>query len=196
VLAACGDGSDDGRPRASIPLGPAPPQVTRLCERIARRTEILCPTLFPSRGDFRHLTVRPQSRPRFEGYLVSFNVTGFATRDAGHLLIGAQPEPIALEPIRADPELGLRGKLVEVRRATVGGAEAVVVRARPYPEGGLHGGHVIVLWNMSGRGHLVSLHFRLPFRDARRPDRYSEQARVDAALAIARSFKPVTPTAR
>ena len=61
--------------------------------------------------------------------------------------------------------------------AWVGGARAAVYQAAPYPQGGLHGGHVVVLWNAGGRGRLVSLHaVGLPRREV-----------VRLALAVAAS---------
>jgi hypothetical protein len=165
--------------------------VRSACERIARRTVAVCPTLFPRDPRGGGVTVRPLIDPRYEGYLINFNA-GFATDDAGHLLIGAQPRPIMLRPVRASPQLALRGKLVELRRAAVGGADAVVLRARPYPQGGLHGDHLVLLWNASGRGLLVSLHFT----DRRRPDRFGREARIEAALRIAESFEPVPASSR
>jgi len=70
-----------------------------------------------------------------------------------------------------------------LRRATVRGHPALVLEAPPYPRGGLHGDHAIVVWNEGGRGRLVSLHFD----DEHDPGRYDRDDRIAAALAVAGS---------
>jgi hypothetical protein len=72
------------------------------------------------------------------------------------------------------------GRLVAV---VLAGAFAGIPLAHPppaptYPQGGIMGDHVIVLWNRERHGYFVSLHF----------ERYSRHAREAAALAIADSF--------
>jgi hypothetical protein len=131
----------------------------------------------------------------YAGYLASFNNEGFAGDDAGHVILGRQPHPLYLQgavgaPWPAagqlpDPALKLdaRGSKV-VGRVRVGASPGLVLCAPPYPSGGVHGGHLIVLWNRRGAGYLVSLHFA----DRHRPNRYPQAARVAAALAIARSI--------
>jgi hypothetical protein len=63
--------------------------------------------------------------------------------------------------------------------ALVGDRPAVLLRSAPYPLGGVHGGHVLVVWNDRRRhGHLVSLHYGgVPLR-----------TRLRAALAVATSI--------
>jgi Cft2 family RNA processing exonuclease len=75
------------------------------------------------------------------------------------------------------------GKLA--RRTTVRGRPAIVVRSQPYPAGGIHGGHVIVLWNQNGHGYLVSLHY------AGGREKYTVRERTSAARAIATSTTTV-----
>ena len=50
------------------------------------------------------------------------------------------------------------------------------------------GGHVIVVWNSGRHGYLLSLHF-----EAASGRTYTLAERTAAALAVANSFKPVTP---
>jgi hypothetical protein len=69
-------------------------------------------------------------------------------------LIGSTPE------VPGKPNVG--GQPVRLRvlsRIAVAGRPALLLRVKPYPAGGVHGGHVVVLWNASGRGYVVSLHF-------------------------------------
>jgi len=73
-------------------------------------------------------------------------------------------------------------------RARVAGRPAVALRMPwGYPAGGLHGDHVIVVWNQHGHGYLVSVHFS----GGRGTFRYSEDDRIHAALAIADSTTSV-----
>ena len=63
--------------------------------------------------------------------------------------------------------------------ARVRDAPATVLQAPPFPRGGLHGGHVVVLWNEGGHGYLASVH----------GERYSRDELVAIALALARSAR-------
>jgi hypothetical protein len=42
--------------------------------------------------------------------------------------------------------------------ASVHGSPALLLREPAYPQGGLQGGRVVVLWNQGGHGYLVSVH--------------------------------------
>jgi hypothetical protein len=200
ALAGCGGGGEPApRPAEPIPLGPLPASVLRLCDQ-ARVG--LCPRLFP-RGQGRGgVAIQPLSGREGVGYLLDLHVAGFASDDAGHVILGAQPGPLALDgragrpwpERRAEPPvegLGLltgqfgREPLVVERRTSVGVSEALVLHGPPYPRGGIHGGHVVVLWNLDGHGQLVSLHFT----SRRHPERYPHRARVATALAMARSTR-------
>jgi hypothetical protein len=169
ALAGCGS---ESREPAGIPLGPTPAAVMRACARV----HAVCPSRWPQRGGSRAPELEDLTRPRFHGYLLSFNQTGFRNADFGHLILGGQPRPFDLARPQPDRRLGILRATV-IRHAEVRGAPAVVMRAPPYPRGGVHGGHVIVLWNAAGRGRVVSLHFA----------GYSQAQRIDAALAIAGS---------
>ncbi|WP_028060509.1 hypothetical protein [Candidatus Solirubrobacter pratensis] len=65
-------------------------------------------------------------------------------------LVGAQPgqRPGTFTPVR----------LKLVRRATVATHPALVLKAQGFPTGGIHGGHVIVVWNQHGHGYVLSMH--------------------------------------
>ena len=82
-----------------------------------------------------------------------------------------------------------------IRVAAVHGRPALVLRADPYPQGGIHGDHILVVWNANGHGHLVSLHYNAA----------PLESRIRAALAIAASEplpravprqQPFQPTSR
>ena len=74
-----------------------------------------------------------------------------------------------------------------LRRTTIQGTGALVLLAPAYPDGGLMGGHIIVLWNRGHHGYLLSLHF-----DSSNTGRtYTQSERVSSlALAIAATFAP------
>ncbi|HEX8053040.1 MAG TPA: hypothetical protein VF517_08600 [Thermoleophilaceae bacterium] len=141
----------------------------------------------------------------YAGYLLDFNQPAFGGDDLGHMLLGAQPRPLDVNgtvgqtwPRRStgapDTELRLPARtdgprarrLAIVRVVRVGDADALVLRSPPMPAGGIHSGHVIVLWNLAGRGYEVSLHLA----DSRRPGRYTERERIRAAVTVARSYRP------
>jgi hypothetical protein len=92
-----------------------------------------------------------------------------------HLLVGGQQHPFGAEWRAINPGLRITTRLIRIpmrgggtfvqqrpaRRismTTVRGVPALVLREPLYPQGGLHGGHVIVLWNQAGHGYLASVH--------------------------------------
>jgi hypothetical protein len=66
-------------------------------------------------------------------------------------LIGARQgkQPDTWEPVR----LKLR------RRTTVARHAALLLMAAGYPDGGIHGGHLAVVWNQGDDGYVLSMHF-------------------------------------
>jgi hypothetical protein len=188
ALACCGQGAR----AAAIPMGPAPPIVPRFCARVAPRVAVLCPARWPHRPRSHVEDGRDLTRPGFPGYLGTFNDPGFRTADLGHVILGGERRafsllgrPGAIWPLRGqpkpDPDSGFVGRIHVVRHATVGSDPALLVRPRRYPAGGIHGGHVVVLWNHGGHGYFVSLHFA----------GYPLTERIAAALAVARSSRPL-----
>jgi hypothetical protein len=74
-------------------------------------------------------------------------------RDLG--LVGSLP----LEPgQRVAPPVRLR----VLRRVEVDGEPGLLVRAREFPAGGVHGGHVGVVWNRGGSGYTLTIHRARP----------------------------------
>jgi hypothetical protein len=171
----CGN-SEPPPPRAEpIPLGEPPAVVWEACARAPAAVPALCPRRWPLLDDSRP---KLQELSRGSAYLLSFNDPAFRTADVGHVLVGGQQRELPLAGERGErwpgaPALGLPagGKLV----ARAGGALAV--KMPRYPRGGVHGGHVVALWNSGGHGYAVSLHFAgYPLPD-----------RVATAFAMARS---------
>ena len=204
----------EGSPPA-IPLGAAPAPVTGFCQRRARRGKftVLCPTRYPLAPASR-VTASGQSLLGPSFYWASFNdAAGFDDGDDGHLIFGGQRPPFSLigsrgqtwpHPRQRRPvqQLALPHLLTMpiqggghyvaqrpariLRRANVRGRDALILVAPAYPQGGLMGGHVIILWNWHGHGYMLSLHF-----DGSPSGRiYTLTERIAAALAVAGSFAP------
>lgn len=175
---------------------------------------MLCPTRYPIlRGSQVTASGRSVLGPSF--YWASFNdAAGFDDGDAGHLILGGQrsqfsligsagetwprsgqPRPVqqlALPRLVTTPtQVG--GTYVAERparirgRTAVGSQPALILLAPPYPEGGFMGDHVIVLWNWERHGYMLSFHFE----GSRTGRVYTVAQRIAAALAVARSFKPL-----
>jgi hypothetical protein len=209
-------GIDKGRKPAAIPLGPTPAAVAAFCRYRARlhKFVVLCPTRYPRvRGSDVSASGTVFLGPSF--YWASFNDdTGFAAGDHGHLILGGQRPPFSLvgsrgmtwprpgqpRPVQqlplprliTTPKAGggvyVDQNAARIRaHATVAGMPALVLLAPPYPDGGISGDHVIVIWNWHRHGYMVSLHFSVS--PAGRPNPLAE--RIAAALAVARSFTPV-----
>ncbi len=178
------------------PLFPTPTAITDTCAQAAVYAEfpVLCPARWPlPRG-------APKARlfERAPGVYLIDAANGFRRRGGHvfHLLLGGQRQPFGRWPGGVDPDLRVTTRKVtiptrdggtfvqqlparRIARAHVHGAPAAVLREPPYPAGGLHGGHVVVLWNEGRRGYLVSVH----------GERLSQRSLVSIALAMARSAR-------
>jgi hypothetical protein len=168
----------------ALALAPSPAAVTNACRRAsdADGQPLPCPRELP-RISLKALKVtNDDKRP---GRCQTLLELGSAASGPFHLLFGARcrPFPLAtrqstwpLVPPRVLPDdLGLIGftpeipgrpgvggrpvRLTVLQRIRVAGRPGLLLRVKPYPAGGLHGGHVMALWNDAGRGYLVSLHF-------------------------------------
>jgi hypothetical protein len=201
LVARCGD---DDQPTTTatfdLRLAATPPGITKACAKAATRAAfpVLCPARWPPPG----ATRAPRDAPRPRTYVKASDVylinveNGFRRRGGHvfHLLLGAQRQPFGRWPRDVDPDLRLTTRKVlttdragvlylparRIATARVHGVSATVLREPPYPEGGLHGGHVVVLWSEDGHGYLVSVH----------AERLSQRALVSIALAMARSTRP------
>lgn len=170
VLAACGGHAPhprtDGRPRG---LAPTPAALLGACAR----AHITCPRLWPVRLDGQPM---PRRAVRVMDPRALLDVSnGFCGRrrcqGIFHADIGQQSSPFP--PVSKHLRFPARthtipvqggGRFVQSRAprrlttTTIHGARAAVYQAAPYPQGGLHGGHIAILWNAGGHGHIVSLH--------------------------------------
>jgi hypothetical protein len=204
VLAALAlSGCEDGRENDRAQLPAAPAGVVAGCREAAQDAafEVQCPAGWPTGGE------RTRLRSFGEGtdaYLLEAQ-TGFGARSpVFHVLIGGQRKPFRAgfegdgrdlrvttrtvdTPVTKGPGREPTGELFAVERPTrrlryvdVGGERGALLKAPPYPTGGIHGGHAIVMWNEDGHGYLVSTHSEL-----------SQRAAADMALHLARSYEPV-----
>jgi hypothetical protein len=99
--------------------------------------------LFGTRCRTLPLSTRGRSWPRTVGAVLP--------ADLG--LIGSTRE------IPGTPGGGEPVRLTALRRLMIAGHAGLLLRVKAYPEGGVHGGHVVALWNAAGRGYVVSVHF-------------------------------------
>ena len=184
-------------PGSRLPV--APRSIAAGCHHVAERSAfpVLCPVTWP-----RH---RGPGQPELQflanaadAYLIDAS-NGFSRRgpDVFHVLLGGQRRPVGPGVTGVDPALRLTtrrittpmkggGEFVQARpfrrvgSATVHGRRAAVLREPPYPQGGVHGGHVVIVWNEGGHGYIVSAHgARMPQSDI-----------VSVALQLARSTRP------
>lgn len=197
------DGDGETATTVGARLPGAPTAITNACAQAAAHAAfaVQCPARWPSyrgRGGPKARLFEKAS----DVYLVDVG-NGFSRRGGHvfHLLLGGQRHSFGRWPASVDPDLRITTRKVTIpqrgggtsvsqlpaRRiatARVRGAQAVVMRAPPYPAGGLHGGHVVVLWSQDGHGYLVSVH----------GERLSQRALVLIALAMARSTRPTRAT--
>lgn len=194
--------SDDepaSRPTADPGLPPTLAAVTRACHKATGPAAfpVLCPTRWPPHGGVGQPKLTTFARTA-DAYLLNTE-NGFRRRGAHvlHLLLGGQRRAFGPGPSRVDRALRLATRTVSIpmadggsfvqerparriRRARVHGIPATVLKAPPYPQGGIHGGHVLVVWNEGGHGYLVSAH----------GTRMTQRALIEVTLAIARSTGP------
>jgi len=200
LLAGCGDESE--RAGRGSPLPSAPDGVADGCREAAETAAfpVVCPSEWPDAG--RPAKVGLRLFGSDVAYLLEAQ-TGFGSRSpVFHVLLGGQekPFPASFEgggkqlrlttrrittPVHKDGEPTGRIFVVERPTRSVGttqihGRPAAIMKAPPYPQGGIHGGHSIVMWNENGHGYLVSTHSET-----------SPRAATRTAIQIARSTKPL-----
>jgi hypothetical protein len=200
VVAGCAHETSEP---AGSSLPPAPPGVASGCRDAAdvATFDVLCPTGWPEAK--RPAKIRLHLYGRDVAYLLEAQ-SGFGSRaPVFHVLFGGQDKPFPpgfegagrllrvttrrkVVPFYASPRGGrvLGHDVVElptrlIRTTRVHGQTAGVMQAPPYPKGGIHGDHSIVMWNERGHGYLVSTHSET-----------SRRAAARAAIDIARSSRP------
>lgn len=71
----------------------------------------------------------------------------------------------------------------------IGSAPALVLRNAPYPVGGIHGGHISIVWNVDGAGYAVTGHaVASPDRPDGDPGPRALARATDTLIAVARSM--------
>jgi hypothetical protein len=185
-----------GRADANSTLLHAPPAVARICGKVQRSIQftVMCPTEWPP--------PRAAGEPQLQvlgvgkgSYLVNaFNGIDDRSSHVFHLLFGGQDKPFNGSLSSIKPGLRVTTRNVEIPKTgggtylqqrvaryigttTVHGQHAWILREPQYPQGGLQGGHEIVLWNEAGHGYLVSVH----------GEGLDEQSLIATATAFARS---------
>jgi hypothetical protein len=203
AIAIVGCGSDADSPS---PLPPAPAGVTDGCREAAEVAgfEVLCPSGWPQASRPTQVRLRLYEDAGSAAYLLE-EQDGFGDRaPVFHVFFGGQrrPFPAAFEgsggqlrlttrrvvtPYYASPKGGrVLGRTVverptrRVGTTTVRGQRAAIMQAPPFPKGGIHGGHTILMWNEGGHGYLVSTHSNA-----------SRRAATRTAIQIARSSEPL-----
>ena len=164
---------------------PAPPPVTSACASLAatRAVAVLCPRELPrGRWQVGHRSLMPGGC----AYLLDLETTPFGSGDAFHVLAGGRCGRFSLRtrdgrwpagavraadldrylrllgvrPLKPGQRPGTEG-VVRARvlgRTTVHRHRALVVRMPAYPAGGLHGGHVGVVWTQGSASYVLTLH--------------------------------------
>jgi hypothetical protein len=80
-------------------------------------------------------------------------------------VLAARHQSIRLVGYRQFKEGQTSGGRVRPRvlgRTHIGNARALLLRIAPYPEGGVHGGHFAIVWNLHAAGYVISVHFLSP----------------------------------
>jgi hypothetical protein len=180
--------------------------VVRTCRALARqkRVPVLCPVRLPrARWTVRYRSLE-HARTR---YLIDLRV-GDAGSGAHHVLVGGRRRPFDLRsrdgqwPARVPPsgefccsrpgDLGLIGareqtagiwepvRMTVVRSVWLRQMPGLMLAAVAHPDGGIHGGHVALVWNQGGHGYVFSIHAR----HHERPTLHDQRVALAATRAV------------
>jgi hypothetical protein len=188
-----------------------PRAALRRCAALAPRRDIpvLCPTRLPSARWFDRYQTLAEGRSQ---YLTDLQTRPEGSGAAFHVLAGGRRGRFPLTttqdgkwPVDTPPpsrsccaapgDLGLIGarpgkehgtfapvRLKLLRRTTVDGRPALLLRVAGYPNGGVHGGHLAIVWNQGDNGYTLSMHFA----ERTRLEVQQEAVVVQAAIAMSR----------
>jgi hypothetical protein len=155
----------------------APAAVGAVCGKLTQSVSftVMCPTAWPRTVAAGEPQVGVLATTQTTYLVNAFNGLMDHSAHIFHMLFGGQDKPFRADLASIDP--GLRVTTRNVRIPITGGGTFVqqlavryigsttvhdkrarVLQEPPYPQGGLQGGHVLVLWNESGHGYLVSVH--------------------------------------
>lgn len=217
VLVGCGAGEPERPEHSGARTRAADVAFTQQCAREAGTVtvRVLCPTRLPT-GGFeapRNYGDAPCT------YLINLEPRGFLNRTGTvfHLLFGGTCQPwnlrtrgdrwpAELTAPRSSKDLRLIGTtslvpgqteadrkrvaLRVLRHARVRSARALVLRNPPYPTGGIHGGHISVIWNADGAAYVVSGHaVASPQRPDGTPGSRALLRATDTVLAVAAAMR-------
>lgn len=207
-IAGCGSSPHDAgvtvADHRSLPatgFARTPSAVLRACRALVsrRRVRVRCPARLPDSGWA--VTERTLVNDRCAYLLNLAGAPVDSTAPAFHLLLGGrcgqfslseragrwQPRPhsstgqdLGLLPCRAPSDDAACRPPRMLAHATVDGHRALLLEVAPFPAGGVHGGHLVALWNQGAAGYLVSMHFA-------GNDRFHSPAMNKVVLATARS---------
>jgi hypothetical protein len=203
AAASCGGGSGAPPPPSdTIRLHALPRSAVAKCRSLqpSRTIAVRCPVELPGRGWYVRYRSLVGATNR---YLCDLRTHAAGRGGIDHALAGGVRGELSLataggrwpaRPRRHDPLLLVGTHVIEGTRreqpvpldvvgpGEVRGAPALIVRAAGYPDGGVHGGHLAVIWNETGVGRVLSIHFkgRDPARD---PARKATLLRAAAAMA-------------
>jgi hypothetical protein len=149
----------------SVELVAMPPGAARRC-RASRLVRPACPRLVPEAPyDELPEVYVVQLIPGGPGGPELFNLQWGAESPGrpgrnrpprlSHVVVAAGTEGEALQGIRARP----------LRDVDWSGRQGTLVRAAPYPRGGLHGSHLVFRWQEGRREYAVSLHTWAPLAE-------------------------------
>lgn len=151
---------------AGVALVPMPDEARRTCRGSARLRRV-CPALVPEApyGERPEVFVA-ELLPAERGSPAAFNLH-WGAETPGRPERNRPPRLSHVVVIAADPGGALRGvEARALRRATWAGREGTLLRAAPFPRGGLHGDHLIFRWREGRREYAVSLHAWEPARES------------------------------
>ena len=177
----------------------APAAVGAFCSKLTQSVSftVMCPTAWPRTAAAGDPQVGVLATTQTTYLVNAFNGVSDHSAHIFHLLFGGQNTPFGTG--HGSIDAGLRVTTRDVRIPMTGGGtfvqqlavryisstivhhrRATVLQEPPYPQGGVQGGHVLVLWNESGHGYLVSVHGQ----------RLTKRALIAAAVAFADSSLP------
>jgi hypothetical protein len=155
----------------------APAAVGAVCSKLTRSVSftVMCPTAWPRTAGAGEPQVGVLATTQATYLVNAFNGLSEHSAHIFHLLFGGQNTSFDSSLGSIDP--GLRVTTRDVRIPKTGGGTFVqqlavryigsstvhhrharLLQEPPYPQGGVQGGHVLVLWNESGHGYLVPVH--------------------------------------
>lgn len=182
MIAGCGGDeapTSSAANRAKQALYPTPQRVLHHCRALAapRQVAVLCPRQLPPG---RWIVAHQSMEPGRCAYLLDLDTN--PRTSPFHTLVGGRCDEWTLRirpgrwPVKVPMADGLSlvGQTAlkpgqtwrdqqyvrprVVRRVRVAGHPGLLLAIAPYPDGGLHGGHLVAIWNQNDSGYALSVH--------------------------------------